>query len=369
MRYPQLEKHGGLSQSKSFHFLAGLQRSTIAFALLGLGLSSLLPACTSNSGSASSAGDQPQEVQLTLVSYAVTRAAYEKIIPAFTAKWKQEHNQDVVFEQSYGGSGSQSRAVISGLEADVVALALAPDIYKIEEAGLIEPGWEKEAPNDAIVTKSVAALVTREGNPKGIKTWADLAKDGVEVITANPKTSGGARWNFLALWGSVTQTGGDTTQAQEFSNRVFQNVPVLPKDAREATDVFFKQGKGDVLINYENEMILAKQNGEKLPYVVPGVNISIENPVAVVDENVDKHGNREVAEAFVQYLSTPEAQREFAKVGFRPVDPTVAQEVADQYPPIKTLFTAQSLGGWDNIDKQYFADGGTFDQILAIAQR
>lgn len=370
MRYPQLEEHKGLSQSKSFQFLTRLQRSTVTFALLGLGVSASLPACTSNSsGSASSAGNQPQEVQLTLVSFSVTQPAYEKIIPAFTQKWKQEHNQDVVFEQSYGGSGSQTRAVIGGLEADVVALSLAPDVTKIEQAGLIEPGWEKEAPNNAIVSKSVAALVTREGNPKRINTWSDLAKDGVEVITANPKTSGGARWNFLALWGSVTQTGGDAAKAQEFSNRVFQNVPVLPKDAREATDVFFKQGKGDVLINYENEMILAQQKGETLPYVVPEVNISIDNPVAVVDENVDKRGTREVAEAFVQYLSTPEAQREFAKVGFRPVDPSVAQEFAKEYPPIRTLFTAQSLGGWDTIDQQYFADGGTFDQILAVAQK
>ncbi len=381
MQYPQQEQ-SLLIQTKRSQSLTALLRPTQllrqrpgkSFGLLlasGLGLSLLLPACTSTSPSetaASPAGDEPKETaELTLVSYAVTRAAYEKIIPAFTAKWKAEHNQDVVFDQSYGGSGSQARAVAAGLEADIVALALAPDITKVEEAGLIEPGWETEAPNNSIVTKSVAALVTREGNPKGIKTWSDLTKDGVEVITANPKTSGGARWNFMALWGSVTQTGGDEAKAKEFSSQVFANVPVLPKDAREATDVFFNQGKGDVLINYENEMILAKQEGEKSPFIVPDVNVSIENPVAVVDENVDKHGTREVAEAFVQYLSTPEAQREFAKVGFRPVDPTVAQEVADQYPPIKTLFTAEQMGGWDTIDEEYFAEGTAFDQILANA--
>lgn len=351
------------------------QHQTKTFTLLfatGLGLSLGVSACSSPSSTekpAAEGGNQPQDVQLTLVSYAVTKAAYEKIIPAFTEKWKQEHNQNVTFTPSFGGSGSQTRAVIDGLEADVVGLALALDTKKIEKAGLIQPGWETEAPNGAIVTKSVAALVTREGNPKGVKTWSDLSKPGVSVITANPKTSGGARWNFLGVYGSVTQTGGDDAKAQEFAGKVFANVPVLPKDAREASDVFFKQGQGDVLINYENEMILAGQTGEKLPYTVPDVNISIDNPVAVVDSNVDKHGTREVAEAFVEYLFTPEAQREFAKVGFRPVDPTVAEETVKQYPPVKTLFTAQDMGGWDQIDKKFFADGAIFDKIQATAKK
>jgi len=347
-----------------------LKRSTKSFALLfvmGLSFSLIVPGCASGgSNSATPIGQQAQkDVELTLVSSAVTQPAYQKIIPAFTDKWKQEHNQNVSFNSSYGGSGSQTRAVIDGLEADVVGLALALDTKKIEEAGLIQPGWEKEAPNSAIVTKSVAALVTRLGNPKGIKDWADLSKDGVKVITANPKTSGGARWNFLGLWGSVTQIGSDDTKAQQFTTQVFKNVPVLPRDAREASDVFFKQGEGDVLINYENEMILAKQNGENPEYVVPEVNISIDNPVAVVDANVDKHGAREVAEAFVQYLFTPDAQREFAKFGFRPVDPTVKEEVADQYPKVKTLFTAQDLGGWDTIQTKFFEDGAIFDKIQA----
>lgn len=365
------------SLSRSVNLLG--QRKTKTTALLfavGLGLSSVVSACSSPTGGDTTAGNQPEgeqpqkDVRVTLVSYAVTRAAYEKIIPAFTAKWKQEHNQNVTFDQSYGGSGSQARAVIGGLEADVVALAIALDTQKVEKAGLIEPGWEKEAPNDAIVTKSVAALVTREGNPKGIKTWEDLTKDGVEVITANPKTSGGARWNFMAVWGSVAQTGGDDAKAQDFTSQVFANVPVLPKDAREASDVFFKQGQGDVLINYENEMILANQTGgEKLPYTVPEVNVSIDNPIAIVDANVDKNGTREVTEAFVEYLFTPEAQREFAKVGFRPVDPTVVQETAKQYPPVKTLFTSQDMGGWGAIDKKFFEDGAIFDKIQATAQK
>lgn len=337
--------------------------------LVGVSLSVAIAAC---GGNPSADGDNASPVaategdkELTLVSYAVTRAAYEKIIPQFTNKWKQEHNQNVTFSQSYGGSGSQTRAVVDGLEADVVALALALDTKKIEQAGLIEPGWEKEAPNDSILTKSVAALVTRDGNPKGIKTWTDLAKDGVSVITANPKTSGGARWNFLGLWGSVTRTGGDEAKALDFTTKVFKNTPVLPRDAREASDVFFKQGQGDVLINYENEVILAAQNGEKLPYTIPDVNISIDNPIAVVDKNVDKHGTREIAQAFVEFLYTPESQREFAKVGFRPVEATVTKEMSKQYAPVKTLFTAQDMGGWDQIQTKFFDDGAVFDKIQA----
>lgn len=341
--------------------------------LMGLGLCVTLAACNTTSEPASS-GSNPASnasptggtVNLTLVSYAVTQAAYEEIIPKFATKWQAEHNQEVLFDQSYGGSGSQTRAVIDGLEADVVALALALDTQKIEKAGLIQPGWEKEAPNDSIVHRSVAALVTREGNPKNVSGWADLTNPDVEVITANPKTSGGARWNFMALWGAITQTGGDEARALEYTTNVFKNVPILPRDAREATDVFFKQGQGDVLINYENEVLLAKQNGESLPFIVPvDVNISIDNPVAVVDANVDKHGTREVAEAFIQFLFTPEAQEEFAKVGFRPVDLGVAQQYDAQFPKVDKLFTVQDMGGWNEVQTKFFDDGTIFDQIQA----
>nr|WP_228035525.1 sulfate ABC transporter substrate-binding protein [Oculatella sp. LEGE 06141] len=321
-----------------------------------------LTACSTSTVS----GDR---VELTLVSFAVTRAAYKEIIPQFAAQWQQEHGQTVVINQSYGGSGSQTRAVIDGLDADVVALALALDVEKLEQSGLIQPGWEQELPNGAIAHTSVAALVPRTGNPKNITNWADLAKADVSVITANPKTSGGARWNFLALWGSVAQAAGTDATALDYTTKVFQNAPVLPRDARESTDVFFKQAQGDVLINYENEVILARLNGQDLPYVVPDINISIENPVAVIDRNVDRHGTRAVAEAFVQYLFTPEAQREFAKVGFRPIEPTVTAEFAEQYPPIQTLFTVQDLGGWDTVQAKFFADGALFDQIQATIGR
>ncbi|MFK0732105.1 MAG: sulfate ABC transporter substrate-binding protein [Gloeotrichia echinulata GP01] len=351
----------------------------VSLFLAGALLSVALAACSGGNGNnsatqtpgASPVSAKKDNVEITLVSFAVTKAAHEAIIPKFVDKWQQEHNQTVKVKQSYGGSGSQTRAVIDGLEADVVHLALAGDTQKIEKAGLIQPGWEKEVPNNAIVSKSVAALVTRPGNPKGIKTWADLGKDGIKLITADPKTSGVARWNFLALWNSVIKTGGDEAKATEFVTKVYKNVPILAKDAREATDAFFKQGQGDALINYENEIVLAEQKGEKVTYIIPDVNISIDNPIAVVDKNVDKHGNREVAEAFVKFLYTPEAQQEFAKVGFRPVDETVAQTkaVADKYPKVKNLGTVQDFGGWDAVQNKFFAEGAIFDQIHSKNKR
>jgi sulfate transport system substrate-binding protein len=257
--------------------------------------------------------------------------------------------------------------VINGLPTDVVHLALAPDVSEIQKAGLIQPGWEKEVPNNGIVTRTVGALVTRAGNPKRIRIWSDLAKPGVSVITADPKTSGIARWNFLAFWGSVTQTGGSEAQALGFVTKVFQNVQVLAKDAREATDMFLRQNQGDVLINYETELILAAQEGlAKDAFVmIPEVNISIDNAIAVVDKYVDRRGTREVAEAFVQFLYTPEAQRAFAKVGFRPLDAVVAQEFSDKFPPVSKLFTVEAFGGWNAIHEKFFNNGGVFDQIQA----
>jgi sulfate/thiosulfate transport system substrate-binding protein len=327
--------------------------------LVGVSLSVALNACNSGKTNSSSTS-QKTDVEITLVSFAVTKAAHEAIIPKFVAKWQQEHGQKITFKQSYGGSGTQTRAVIDGLGADIVHLSLAGDTQKIEKAGLIQPGWEKEFPNDSNVSRSVAVLVTRPGNPKGIKSWVDLAKDGIKVITANPKTSGVAKWNFLALWNDAVKAG-DEARAQEFVSKVYKNAPVLPKDAREATDAFFKQGQGDVLINYENEIILAQQKGEKAEFVVPDVNISIDNPIAIVDANVDKHGNREVVEAFVKYLFTPEAQAEFAKLGFRPSDPTQPTK----YPAVKQLSTIKDFGGWSAAQTKFFADGAIFDKIQA----
>ncbi|WP_278615198.1 sulfate ABC transporter substrate-binding protein [Planktothrix agardhii] len=345
----------------------------IGCVLTGLVINAMAVSCSSPNNTASNSSPQAQQsdkpIKVTLVSYAVTKTAYENIIPKFAAQWKAQTGQTVEFEQSYGGSGSQTRAVIDGLNADVVALALAGDTEKIEQAGLIQPGWEQELPNESIVHKSVAALVLREGTTN-VQGWSDLTGDGVQVVTANPKTSGGAKWNIMALWGVITQAGGTEQEAQSFLEAVFRQVPVLPKDAREASDVFFKQGQGNVLINYENEVILARQKGDKQPYVVPtDYNISIDNPVAVVDANVDKNGTRQVAQAFTQFLFTPEAQREFAKVGFRPVEPTIQVEFASQFPKVEKLFTIKDLGGWKEVDTKFFADGAIFDQIQAkIAQ-
>ncbi|BAQ61586.1 sulfate and thiosulfate binding protein CysP [Geminocystis sp. NIES-3708] len=331
-----------------------------SLSLIGLGLASLSVSVLFPNVAANA----QKPIEITLVSYAVTQGAYSKIIPQFTADWKKKTGQNVIFKQSYGGSGSQTRAVIDGLEADVVALALAGDTSKIEKAGLIKPGWEKESPNNAIVTKSVVAFITRPGKPQ-IKNWSQLADPKIKVITANPKTSGGAKWNFLALWSSVTAKGGTEAQAKTFVDKVYNSVPVLPKDARESTDVFIKQGQGDVLLNYENEAILARQKGAKDPYFVPtDVNISIDNPIAVVDKNVDKKGTRKVAEAFVKFTFTPQAQREFAKVGFRSTNAQVAKEFSKQYPTIKKLVTVKDLGGWNQIDSKFFADKGIFDQIM-----
>ncbi len=336
----------------------------VSLFLVGVSLSVAIAAC-----SASNADSSKPDVKLKLVSYSVTKAAHDQIIPKFVEKWKKEHKQNVTFEQSYGGSGSQARAVIDGSqEADIVHLALALDINKIEQEGLIKPGWEREAPKGGVVTRSVATIVTRPGNPKGINSWADLAKDDVKFVAANPKTSGIAIWEFLALWGSVTQTGGEERQALDYTTKVYKNAPILAKDAREASDLFFKQNQGDVLVNYENEVILTELNGPKLPYVIPDVNISIDNPVTIVDKNVDKHGTREVAEAFVDFLYSAEAQQEFARLGYRPVNPSVVSEVASKYPPIKTLFTVQDLGGWDIVQKQFFTDGATFDKIYTASK-
>ena len=315
-----------------------------------------------NSGSTQEGGDKP----LLLVSYAVTKSAYDKILPRFQAAWKAQTGKDLAIRTSYGGSGSQTRAIIDGLDADVASLALAGDVLKLEKAGLVDPGWEKELPNGSIITHSVVAFLTRPGNPMGINQWADLARPGVSVVTANPKTSGGARWNFLGLWGSVARTGGTEAQAKDFVAAVYRKVDNLPKDAREATDTFLKRGQGDVLLNYENEAIQATKAGDlKTPFVVPAVNVRIEAPVVIVDRNVDRHGNRAAAEALAKYLSTEEAQRIFAEEGFRPVHPQVWSQVSSRFAPVKTLFDAASFGGWQSIDKTFFAKGAVWDQLFA----
>ena len=343
--------------------------------VVGATLSVAIAACsngTSNNPTTTSSAGSPsqnqKDIELTLVAYAIPKTAHDAIIPKFVEQWKKDHGgQTVTFKQSYGGSGTQTRAVIDGLEADVVHLALAGDTNKLVKAGLVNDGWDTKVPNNGIVAKTVAVITTREGNPKNIKSFNDLARDDVKWVTANPKTSGVARWNFLALWNASLKSGADEAKTKEFVTKAFKNVAVLTKDAREATDAFSKQGQGDALINYENEIILAKGKGEKLAYTVPDVNVSIDTPIAVVDKNVDKHGTREAAEGFVKFLFTPEAQQEFVKLGYRPIDSAAAgqKETTDRFPAVKTLSSIKDYGGWDDFQKKFFEDGAIFDQIEA----
>ena len=365
-------------QGRWQHFIATLNhrlglRSFQGFAslvLVGAMLSVTIAACSGGNTASTSSGTspnaaQPQEVQLTLVGYAVPKAAHDAIIPKFQEKWKAEKGQTVTFKQSYGGSGSQTRAILDGLEADVVHLAIGADVNKLVKAGFVSEDWTKRTPNNGIVGETVAAIITRAGNPKQIKTFEDLTKPDVKWVTPDPKTSGGARWNYFALWNYAKKNGADDAKALEFVTSAFRNVTVFTKDARESTDAFNKQGQGDALVNYENEVILAQQKGQSLEYVIPDINISIDTPATIVDKNVDKHGTREVAQAFVEYLFTPEAQREFAKVGFRPLgDLAKEKEFADKFPPVKQLGRIDEFGGWQTAQK-VFDDGGQFDEIRA----
>ncbi|MCA2552913.1 MAG: sulfate ABC transporter substrate-binding protein [Microcystis sp. M04BS1] len=345
-----------LDSGQAFHSL--LRRGFVSFLVLGLLGALALASCTSG-GIASK-----PEVKLNLVSFSVTKAAHDQIIPKFVEKWQKERNQKVIFERSYGGSLAQADDVIAGKqEADVVHLALPLDVMRIADAGLIHRGWEDRVPRRGVVSRSVAAIVTRAGNPKNIQSWADLAREDVTVLSADPKTSGIAIWQLLALWGSVTQTGGEPAQALDFVRQVYEKIPTLARDAREASNAFFHEGKGDVLVTYENEVILEGRNQPDINYFVPSVNISIDNPVAVVDRNVDKHGTREVAEAFVDFLYSEPAQQEFAKLGYRSVNPFITFATEAKLPPVETLFSSQDLGGWPLISNEFLAKGAIFDQI------
>ena len=307
----------------------------------------------------------PKPQTLTLASYAVTKNAYDQLFKLFAADWKKKTGQTVTFKGSYGGSGSQTRAVIDGLEADVVSLAMAADINKIQQAGLIHPGWEKENPYGSTPINSTVVAFVRPGNPKKINSWKDLDNKNVEVVLANPKTSGGARWNFLALWGAITRSGGTEAQARSLITGVYRNAEVLPKDAREATDVFIKRRQGDVLLNWETEAILAKRKGEwSTPYKLFSPNVLTEQPVAVVDKVVDRRGSRRVAEAFVKFLYTPQAQRVFVDNGFRPTTPEGKAYAKGKFQSL-SFFKVGDFGGWGAVDKTFFGAGGIWDQIFA----
>jgi sulfate/thiosulfate transport system substrate-binding protein len=306
------------------------------------------------------------EVSLLNVSYDPTRELYQDFNKAFAKKWKADTGEDLKIKASHGGSGKQARSVIDGLEADVVTLALASDIDAIAERGLIDKNWQKRLPHNSSPYTSTIVFLVRKGNPKHIKDWNDLVKPGVSVITPNPKTSGGARWNHLAAWGyALKQPNGNEASATEFLRKLYKNVPVLDSGARGATTTFVERGIGDVLIAWENEAILAiKELGpDKVEIVAPSVSILAEPPVTVVDKVVDRHNTRKQAEAYLKYLYSTEGQEIAAQNYYRPIDEAVAKKYASQFPKVK-LFTIEDVaGGWAKAQKEHFADGGLFDKI------
>lgn len=313
------------------------------------------------------AGGAHAGVTLLNVSYDPTRELYQDFNAAFAKDWQAKKGEAVDVKQSHGGSGKQARGVIDGLEADVVTLALAYDIDAIaEKARLLPPDWQKRLPSNSSPYTSTIVFLVRQGNPKGIKDWNDLAQPGISVITPNPKTSGGARWNYLAAWAyALKQPGGDEAKAKEFVARLFKNVPVLDSGARGATTTFVERGIGDVFISWENEALLAVRElgKDKFDIVYPSLSILAEPPVAVVDKVVDKRGTRPVAQAYLEYLYTPEGQDIVAKHYYRPRNPAVAAKYAAQFPKLNLITIDEVFGGWQKAQKAHFADGGTFDQI------
>jgi sulfate transport system substrate-binding protein len=329
-----------------------------AFVATGIAMASLF-------GSTLAAAAQ---VTLLNVSYDPTRELYVDYNAAFAKYWKAKTGTDVKVNQSHGGSGKQARSVIDGLSADVVTLALAADIDAVATQGKLLPiNWQSRYPDNSSPYTSTIVFLVRKGNPKGIRDWSDLIKPGVAVITPNPKTSGGARWNYLAAWGwALKQPGGNATTAKEFVRKLYKNVPVLDTGARGSTTTFVQRELGDVLIAWENEAMLAikELGGDKLQIVVPTVSVLAEPPVAVVDKVVLRRGTREVATAYLQYLYSKEGQEIVARNYYRPRDPEIAAKYAVQYPKLN-LVTIADFGGWAKAQPEHFGDGGVFDQIYA----
>ena len=307
------------------------------------------------------------DLTLLNVSYDPTRELYDEYNALFARHWEATKGEKIEIQQSHGGSGKQARAVIDGLEADVVTLALAGDVNALFEKGnLIPKAWQKRLPNNSCPYTSTIVLLVRKGNPKGIQDWEDLAKPGVAVITPNPKTSGGARWNFLAAWGyAQDKWNGDEAKARELLRGIYKNAVVMDTGARGATTTFVERGIGDVLIAWENEAMLALETLGKGEYeiVVPSESILAEPPVAVVDTVARRKGTTEVAEAYLQYLYSPEAQEVIGKRHYRPSDPAVAARYAAKFPKLKLFTIEEKFGGWKDAQARFFAEGGVFDQI------
>lgn len=341
----------------------------IKYSLLSVVILALLLVSCSSASETETAED---EVNLILGAYTTPREAYGEIIPLFQEYWLEETGQTVTFEESYLGSGAQSRAVVEGFEADIVALSLEADVTRIEEAGLITHDW-KEGEYQGIVTTSIVSFAVREGNPKDVQDWDDLAMEGLEILTPNPNTSGGAMWNVLALYGAALRgqiegvAGDDSDAAFDFLCQMLSNVTVMDKAARDSI-LNFEMGIGDLAITYENEVLVGRQSGNTYELVIPTSTILIQNPVAVVDENVDKHGTREVAEAFVEFLYSAEAQEIYAEYGLRVVNEDVAAEFTDIYPEVTDLFTVEYFGGWEPIMEDIFGEEGVYNQAILQVQ-
>jgi sulfate/thiosulfate-binding protein len=323
-----------------------------------------LVACTSGTET------RDGSVQLTLGAYTTPREAYGKsILPAFQEMWKEKHGQEVTFQESYQGSGAQARAIQEGFEADIAALSLEPDLVTLEKAGLVTSDW-RQGPHAGIVSQSVVVLAVRPGNPKGIDDWSDLAQEGIEVLTPNVRTSGGAMWNVLAIYGAALRghiegvPPNDPAAAEAFLGKVLARVKVMDKGARESMTTF-ETGVGDVAITYENEVIVAKQAGKEMDYVVPKSTILIENPAAVVDEYAKKHEVEPIARAFVEFLGSSEAQAAYAQYGLRPVD---GHAPHPELPAVTDPFTVRDLGGWSGVDTAVFAKDAGYDRALALAE-
>ncbi|HET6806916.1 MAG TPA: sulfate ABC transporter substrate-binding protein [Frateuria sp.] len=305
-------------------------------------------------------------VTLLNASYDPTRELYRDANAAFAAQWKARHGDNVTIRMSHGGSGKQARAVVDGLPADVVTLALAHDIDVLADRGLMPANWQQRLPDNSAPYTSTIVFLVRKGNPKKIRDWSDLVRPGVQVITPNPRTSGGARWNFLAAWGyALKQPGGDEAKARAFVHALYRHVPVLDTGARGATNTFVQRGIGDVLLAWENEAILARQEmgGADVEIVVPSMSILAEPTVAVVDRNVDRHGTRAVAEAYLKFLYSPQGQEIAAKNHYRPRSPQVMAKYANQFPKVHLFTLKDTFGNWSQVNIRFFADGAIFDQI------
>ena len=362
---PMHERNASRVNDNSMRRAPG-NRTTKSVALIALLISLAVSICFQGCGGGPRSNGN--KVTLILGGYTTPREAYGKgIIPAFQKYWKEKTGQDVEFRESYQGSGAQSRAIIGGFEADIAALSLEGDIDKIVEAGLITHDWRSK-PNRGMVSTSIAVIAVRQGNPKGIRDWPDLTRPGLNVLTPDPKTSGGAQWNINAIYGAALRgyagvPKDDPAAAKQFLRDVFRNVSILDKGARESI-TNYEKGVGDVAITYENEVVVGRQAGQTYDYVIPRSTILIENPVALIDKYADKHGARQVAEAFVNFLWEKESQRAYAKYGLRPVDAEVAAEVQRQYPKVEDLWKIDFLGGWARVSKEIYGPDGVYTKIF-----